>query len=145
MQTVYFELLKDWCDSLIAHQVAGMGPEFDGAFLCPACKYEHGRCHDAVYPLMYMAERTGERKYVDAAKAVFDWHDRNMMCDDGSAYNDPNSEWNGITVFATIALCEALDRHSTPLDAQTREKWENKLARMAGWLYSALNEDLPQT
>ena len=104
MQTVYFELLKDWCDSLIAHQVAGMGPEFDGAFLCPACKYEHGRCHDAVYPLMYMAERTGERKYVDAAKAVFDWHDRNMMCDDGSAYNDPNSEWNGITVFATIAL-----------------------------------------
>lgn len=143
MQTVYFELLKDWCDSLIAHQVAGMGPEFDGAFLCPACKYEHGRCHDAVYPLMYMAERTGERKYVDAAKAVFDWHDRNMMCDDGSAYNDPNSEWNGITVFATIALCEVLDRHSTPLDAQTREKWENKLARMAGWLYSALNEDLP--
>ena len=76
---------------------------------------------------MYMAERTGERKYVDAAKAVFDWHDRNMMCDDGSAYNDPNSEWNGITVFATIALCEALDRHSTPLDAQTRENGKTNL------------------
>lgn len=142
MQTVYFELLRDWCDSLIAHQVRGMGPDFDGAFLCPACKYEHGRCHDAVYPFMYMAERTGEVKYVYAAKAVFDWHDRNMMCDDGSAYNDPNSEWNGITVFATIALCEALEKHSAPLDGETREKWENKLMRMAGWLYHSLNEDV---
>ena len=84
MQNVYFDLLKQWCDELIEHQVKNMGPEFDGAFLCPACKVEHGRCQDAVYPFMYMADRTGDMKYVEAAKAVFDWHERNMYCDDGS-------------------------------------------------------------
>ena len=143
MQSVYFDLLKQWCDSLIEHQVKDMGPAFDGAFLCPACKYEHGRCHDAVYPFMYMADRTGDMKYVEAAKAVFDWHDINMVCDDGSAYNDPNASWNGITVFATIALCEALEKHSSLLDGDTRAKWENKLTRMANWLYHELNEDMP--
>lgn len=142
MQSVYFDLLKQWCDALIEHQVRGMGPAFDGAFLCPACKYEHGRCHDAVYPFMYMADRTGDMKYVEAAKAVFDWHENNMMCDDGSAYNDPNAAWNGITVFATTALCEALERHSSLLDEATREKWTDKLSRMANWLYHALNEDM---
>lgn len=142
MQSVYFDLLKQWCDALIEHQVRGMGPAFDGAFLCPACKYEHGRCHDAVYPFMYMADRTGDMKYVEAAKAVFDWHENNMMCDDGSAYNDPNAAWNGITVFATTALCEALERHSSLLDEATREKWIDKLSRMANWLYHALNEDM---
>lgn len=142
MQSVYFDLLKQWCDALIEHQVRGMGPAFDGAFLCPACKYEHGRCHDAVYPFMYMADRTGDMKYVEAAKAVFDWHENNMMCDDGSAYNDPNAAWNGITVFATTALCEALERHSSLLDDATREKWTDKLSRMANWLYHALNEDM---
>lgn len=142
MQSVYFDLLKQWCDALIEHQVRGMGPAFDGAFLCLACKYEHGRCHDAVYPFMYMADRTGDMKYVEAAKAVFDWHENNMMCDDGSAYNDPNAAWNGITVFATTALCEALERHSSLLDEATREKWTDKLSRMANWLYHALNEDM---
>lgn len=141
MQTVYFSLLKQWCDSLIERQVKGMGPEFDGAFLCPACKYEHGRCSDAVYPFMYMADRTGDTAYLEAAKAVIDWHERNMTCDDGSAYNDPNSDWNFTTAFGTISLCEALEKHSSLLDAATRSKWANKLSRMAGWLYRNLNEE----
>ena len=143
MQSVYFDLLKQWCDELIEHQVKNMGPEFDGAFLCPACKVEHGRCQDAVYPFMYMADRTGDMKYVEAAKAVFDWHERNMYCDDGSVYNDANAEWRYITVFESIALCEALERHSSLLDGETRAKWENKLARMANWLYHELTEDAP--
>ena len=58
---------------------------------------------DAVYPFMYMADRTGDMKYVEAAKAVFDWHERNMYCDDGSVYNDANAEWRCVTVFESIA------------------------------------------
>ena len=58
MQTVYFSLLQKWCDALIACQAHDLGPAFDGAFLCPACKFPHGRCQDAVYPLLYVARRT---------------------------------------------------------------------------------------
>ena len=69
MASVYFDLLQQWCDAMIRLQPHDLGPEFDGGLLCPACKYQHGRCGDAVYPFMYMADRTGDRKYVEAAKA----------------------------------------------------------------------------
>ena len=140
MQTVYFSLLQKWCDALIACQAHDLGPAFDGAFLCPACKFPHGRCQDAVYPLLYVARRTGENRYIEAAKAVFDWHDRNMTCDDGGVYNDAMSDWRYITVFAAVAVCEALERHGDLLDLPTREKWRAKLTRMAGWLYRNLDE-----
>ena len=140
MQTVYFSLLQKWCDALIACQAHDLGPAFDGAFLCPACKFPHGRCQDAVYPLLYVARRTGENRYIEAAKAVFDWHDRNMTCDDGGVYNDAMSDWRYITVFAAVAVCEALERHGDLLDLPTREKWRAKLTRMADWLYRNLDE-----
>ena len=140
METVYFDLLKQWCDSLIAHQVRGMGPAFDGAFLCPACKYEHGRCVDAVYPFLYLADRTGDPRYVRAAEAVVSWHERHMTCDDGGVYNDPNSDWRGITVFAATALCEALERHGSLLSPGVRAAWTDKLARMSEWLFLNLDE-----
>ena len=52
-----FGLLEEWCGGLIENQLdmPGRG-EFDGAILCPACHVIHGRCHDAVYPLMTVAE-----------------------------------------------------------------------------------------
>lgn len=138
--SVYFELLKQWCDALIERQVRQMGPEFDGAFLCPACKYEHGRCIDAVYPFMYLADRTGEEKYLRAAEAVVAWNGRHMLCDDGGMYNDPNSAWRGVTVFAATALCEALEKHSSRLSEETRCAWREQLARMSEWLLHNLDE-----
>ena len=142
MTSVYFDLLRQWCDEMLRLQLHDLGPEFDGGLICPACRYQHGRCGDAVYPFMYMADRTGERKYVEAAKAVVDWHERSMLADDDSAYNDTHAAWNGITVFAATALCEALDRHASLLDLETKARWEAKLVRMARWLYANLNENM---
>lgn len=140
MQSIYFSLLQQWCDALLAQQVQGLGEAFDGAFLCPACKYEHGRCQDAVYPLLYMAKRTGENKYLNAAKAVFDWQEKNLFCDDGSIYNDPNSAWDCITVFSAISLCEALEKHGSLLDTAAYQRWTSRLTCMASWLYTHLDE-----
>ena len=110
MKKLCFDLLKDWCDGLLSTQIANIGdPTIDGAFHCRACKVFHGRCPDAVYPLVYMYKETKEEKYLDAAKAVFDWGE-NMLCDDGAVYNDSQNEWKGITVFAAISLCEACPR-----------------------------------
>lgn len=71
---LYSTLLKTWCDGLIAHQIVGMrDPAFYGGLLCPACALIHGRCADAVYPLLHMAHATGNEKYLRAAKLVHEW------------------------------------------------------------------------
>ena len=71
---LYANTLKTWCDGLLARQVTEMrDPAFYGGLLCPACAFIHGRCGDAVYPLLRMAHSTGEAKYVRAAMLVHEW------------------------------------------------------------------------
>jgi hypothetical protein len=54
---------------------------------------------------------------------------------DGSWINDVNlSSWQGITVFHAISLAEALHHHGTILDAATRKRWTDRLARAAKFL-----------
>jgi len=135
-QSLYAELLRSWCDGLLARQVAGMAdPAFNGGFLCAACALIHGRCGDAVYPLLRMAHTSGEAKYLRAALAVHEWSQRTVSRPDGSWVNDVSlSTWQGITVFHAIALAEALAHHGTVLDAPTRSLWTDRLARAAKFL-----------
>ncbi len=132
----YAELLKTWCDGLIAHQETGIADDaVRGALVCPACGIIHGRCGDAVYPLLRVARTTGDAKYVRAAVAVHEWSERNVSRADGSWVNDVTlSSWQGITVFHSIALAEALHHHGELLDAATRAKWMERLARAAKFL-----------
>ena len=58
----YLELLKQWGDVLLRLQIRQMDDlKLDGGILCPACKHIHGRCPDAIYGLMTLADRTGEK------------------------------------------------------------------------------------
>jgi len=138
MKNAYYSLLKQWCDELIKLQLTGTGrPELDGAIICPACQFIHGRCHDAVYPLMYMADCTGDEKYLAAAKALFNWAE-SLITDDKGFYNDAQSAWQGITVFSANNLCLALKYHSHLLTADEKARWEERLAGMGEWLYRVL-------
>lgn len=138
-----FDLLRQWCDAMIGLQLDMPGkPEFDGGILCPVCGLLHGRSGDAIYPLMCMADRTGDEKYMRAAKKLFAWSG-NMLCDDGSMYNDSQSAWNGITVFGAVSLCDALTRHGHLLDSKTRTAWEDRLSANADWLYRNLRPGMP--
>ena len=136
MANFYFDLLKEWCDALVELQITEhKRPELYGGILCPSCARVHGRCGDAVYPLTYMADVTKDAKYLECAKLLFDWSE-NMARPDGSYINDTNSVWNGITVFASIQLGEALLYHGGILDAETIEKWQARLRKAADYLYS---------
>lgn len=133
---LYAELLQKWCDGLLAHQVTAIkDPALHGALLCPACGIIHGRCGDAVYPLLCMAHRTGEAKYLEAALLVHSWSERQVSRSDGSWVNDVTlSSWKGITVFHAIALAEALEHHGSVLDVATRQQWTDRLAWAAKFL-----------
>jgi hypothetical protein len=132
----YASLLKTWCDGFLAYQVRGLrGEGANGGLLCPACGIVHGRCADAVYPLLRVARTTGETRYVDAARAVQGWSERHVSRADGSWVNDMVlSDWKGITVFRTAALAEALLHHGDLLDAKTREAWRDRLAAACRFL-----------
>jgi hypothetical protein len=134
--SLYSELLQKWCDGLLAHQVTGIhDPALYGGFLCPACSLIHGRCGDAVYPLLRLARTTGDSKYLRAALLVHGWSERQVSQPDGSWINDVNlNSWQGITVFRTIAIAEALHRHGSLLDADTRQHWTARLDQAAKFL-----------
>ena len=133
---LYATLLQTWCDGLLAHQVAMPNDlALHGALLCPACATIHGRCADALYPLLRVAQTTGNAKYLNAALLLYEWSERQVSRDDGSWINDVTvSSWQGITVFHTIALAEALHHHGTLLDAPTRQRWTDRLARAIKFL-----------
>jgi hypothetical protein len=133
---LYSQLLQSWCDGLLTHQVTTIqDPGLRGAFLCPACGILHGRCGDAVYPLLRVAHATGDAKYLRAALLVHEWSEKNLSRSDGSWVNDLTlSSWKGITVFRTIALAEALHHHGTILDAETRRQWTVRVSRAAQFL-----------
>ena len=133
---LYTTLLQSWCDGLLAHQVIDIEtPALHGALLCPSCAMIHGRCGDAVYPLLRVAHTTGDSKYLRAAIMVHDWSEQNVSHADGSWTNDVIlSSWKGITVFHTIALAEALHHHGAILPAATRAQWTTRLAAAARFL-----------
>ena len=132
----YADLLRTWCDGLIGHQITGLAdPALHGGLLCPACGIIHGRCGDAVYPLLRMAHSSGEAKYLRSALLVHEWSERQVSRADGSWLNDVSlSSWQGITVFHAIALAEALHHHGSVLDSATRARWTDRLARAAKFL-----------
>ena len=133
---LYSGTLKTWCDGLLARQITELrDPAFYGGLMCPACAMIHGRCGDAVYPLLRMAHTTGEAKYLRAALMLHEWSQAQVSRADGSWINDVTlSTWQGITVFHAIALAEALEHHGEMLDAATRAKWKDRLAAAAKFL-----------
>jgi len=134
-QSLYTKTLQSWCDGLLAHQISLPDPALHGAILCPACGLIHGRCGDAVYPLLRVAHTTGNPKYLHAAVDVHNWSERNVSREDGSWVNDLTlSTWKGITVFKTIALTEALLHHGSLLPSTTRKQWTDRVARAAKFL-----------
>jgi hypothetical protein len=131
----YRALLTTWCDGMLAQQINDSAdPKVHGALRCPACGVLHGRCHDALYPMMHLAHATGDSKYLDSAIRLQAWSD-NVTLPTGEFTNDLDpASWKGITVFAMIALGDAIHHHGQLLDEATRSRWRTRLARAAKFL-----------
>ncbi len=142
-QLMVKDLLTDWCNGMLKNQIIEPGnPEVHGALGCPSCDHIHGRCMDAVYPFLYMADTTGDKKFTDAAILVMNWAENNVSQTDGSWTVIPNPKsWKGITVFGAIALAEALHHHGHVLDQSIRESWTERLQRAADYIFETFSID----
>lgn len=102
-------LARRWCDALIARQINCLADRrIDGAIACPACGFSHGRVADLVYPLVFFYVKTGETKYLEAARRAINWRELMMVRQNGGAYNDYKSLWCAITAFSQISIGETL-------------------------------------
>ncbi|GJM30436.1 MAG: hypothetical protein DHS20C17_30710 [Cyclobacteriaceae bacterium] len=139
-----YELLQQWADRLISLQFNDPKvPGLNGGILCPACSKVHGRIGDTIYPLMFLAEKKQEQKYLDAAILLYNWREKMVSFPDGSWVNDVLSAnlWKGITVFGATSLCEALIYHGHLLDPKTRDAWRDRLYRATEFLTSIITMD----
>lgn len=136
----YYKLLKIWCDSLISLQIKEFPQEyFKGGILCPSCKIIHGRIADAIYPMIFMYDKTREQQYLDSAEQLFDWS-KNLLTDDGSYYNDAQNDWNGITVFFVSMLTRTLLHHGGCIPKSLKERFEERLEQNVEWVYRMIND-----
>ena len=109
MNNIYKSTLIEWCDKLCELQITNRPePYFFGAVHCPACGRFHGRIADSVYPLLTAAKVTGDMKYTKAAENVFTWTENNVLRENGSIFNDQNSNWSAVTAFLCTGIAEAL-------------------------------------
>jgi hypothetical protein len=135
-------LLRDWCDGMLRQQIHDPAqPSRDGALDCPACRRIHGRCGDAILPLLAMAARSGEMRYRDAALALWKWM-KNVDAPDGAWTNEPDPKsWKGTTVFSAIALIESLEWHADLLNAETQAAMRSRLAKAGEYIKKNFNTE----
>lgn len=140
----YFDLLKCWCDRLIALQLGENHEKyFRGAILCPSCAHIHGRIADSVYPFVLMYDKTGDKKYMDAAKLVMQWADNNVLRTRGRYNNDKINNWWGTSVFFASAIGKALLYHGKCLDKEIYGEWKQKFTEIVGFCNNYMKKAKP--
>lgn len=130
-----------WADALLALRVDGTGRlELDGGLMCPACGGMHGRSADAAWPLVWLWDKTGDERYLSAAKGLVKWARHNCERPDGAYVNGPNLTWRGTTSFIQAALGRVLLRYGDRLDAATRAEWRGMFDRQTAWLHKWMDD-----
>ena len=117
-----YNLMKAWCDELLKTQLDMPDPLLDGAILCPGCAIVHGRCADMILPLVLLYDKTGEERYLTAAKRLIDWTEYNLLTEHDDYRNDLGNRWKGTNIFSCLAIGETLHRFGNILDKETFEK-----------------------
>ena len=136
-------LLNDWTEALLKLQIKDRSrPDDFGGIICPAKKIVHGRVGDAIYPLLYLADETGNSKYTDSAGLLYEWMERRVSQPDGSWLNEPVAKsWKGTTVFFVISLCEALKNHLSVIEPGLKTRIENRLLKAGEYIYQNFSLD----
>jgi hypothetical protein len=135
------KLAVRWADALLALRVDGTGrPELDGGLMCPACGGMHGRAADAVWPLFWLWDKTGDERYLNAAKGLVAWARHNCERPDGAYVNGPNLTWRGTTSFIQAAIGRVLLRYGDRLDEATRAEWRGMFDRQTAWLHKWMDD-----
>ncbi|MBQ9785667.1 MAG: hypothetical protein IJW29_09795 [Clostridia bacterium] len=126
-----YKLMKEWCDTLLSHQVKTATPYTNNALLCPACHVIHGRIADLCFPLTVLWARTGDKAYLEQADRLIDWTEYNLKTSDGLWFNDAGTRWIGTSTFSAMSIGDALYHFGDVLPKEYKDKWMAILVRMS--------------
>lgn len=137
LQRAAEDLLMKWGEGLLRLQVNDPALKgLHGGILCQACSSIHGRSGDAVLPMLYLYDRTRDKRFLDGASMLYDWMENNVSMPDGSWVNEVSvSDWKGTTVFGVITLAHALMQFEHLLDKDRTVQWKVRLQRAAQYVY----------
>lgn len=137
------ELLDTWGDTLLKQQITSdKNPALYGGLMCPACKIVHGRVADSIYPLVHLAHKKQDSRYMDAAKLLYQWMEQNVSEPDGSWRNETKpGAWKGITVFTVMSLAETLKHYGNTLAPEFKVAIINRLKTAGEFLYTNFSMD----
>lgn len=137
------KLILTWADALLKLQVTNQQQADNyGGIYCSYDKTVHGRVGDTIYPLLYLAGKTNDQKYLDAARLLYRWMERRVSQPDGSWLNEPVAgSWKGTTVFSAIALAEALKNHGALMDTQWKTAITNRLVKAGDFIHQNFKMD----
>lgn len=127
------EMLNSMCEALLSVQTE------DGGFRCDACGFEHGRADNALFPFITVYSRTGDKKWLDAARKLLDFRTL-LENDDGSVSNDFESGWKGITAFSAIGLYKTLFYFGDILPKDLKDRIESLFMKSAGWVHENIRQ-----
>lgn len=141
LQTLSADLLRDWAEALLRLQVKDQSDSKQyGGIYCPADKVVHGRSGDTVYPLLHLAHKQKESRYLDAAVLLYRWMETHVSQPDGSWLNEPVAgSWKGTTVFAATSLAEAIRYHGNILDNGFRDQVLSRLRKAGDFIYQHID------
>lgn len=132
LYTLADQLIHQWGYKLLSMQITDISRTEDyGGIWCPADEAVHGRSADAIYAFYYLASKTKDKRFIEAANILYQWTERRVSQPDGSWFNEPQPKsWQGTTVFLSTALGEALLHfgHLMPADFKTTLKARLKKA-----------------
>ena len=130
MQNRAFDLMKEWCDTLLSYKVNTNTPYTNNALLCPACHVIHGRIADLCFPLTVIWEKTGDESYLEEADRLIDWSEYNLKTMDGLWYNDITNRWYATSAFSAMSIGEAIFNFGEKLPEKYKNKWMDIFTRM---------------
>lgn len=128
-------ILQQWSKALLRCQIKT--DQNKGGLICPACSRIHGRSIDALHAFLWSYGNKRNKKYLTAAKMLFDWTEKHVSNYDGSYDNDVNiSKWKGITVFNLITLVLTIKNFKSFLPEKILKKWRKRTQKAADYIYN---------
>lgn len=138
-------LLEQWCMGLYAQQTRNTGDlSTSGGIYSPGDDAYLGRSADAIYPFLWMANHSGEEKYIEAALQVYAWEQNNCWNETyGCWYNDPGKPdgWKSISVFSALTKVESIEHYPQLLGEKTIREWKERLELVADYLFRTFHID----
>jgi hypothetical protein len=143
LYTLSRQLVDVWGKALLHLQVTDKSNKANyGGILSPDNGLVPGRSGDAIYPFFYLASKTKDHKYLDAAVQLYNWMENTVSQPDGSWLNEPvKGAWKGITVFTATALGETLKLYGGMMDKHFKSAIEQRLKKAGQYIHDNFSVD----